>query len=155
MPPRGWIKLSQPPTDHTILLRIGLFQENFSELERHLYEVSDPSHPRYGQHLSKEEVEALVAPNQDSLTIVDEWLASLGIGEGPVTRSPAKDWVNVKVSIRVAEEMLNTVHLSVSVGTVPKSDSRNTMSGSMLRLEIDLCEPRIIVFPDTFTSTSM
>lgn len=122
VPPRGWVKFSQPPADHTILLRIGLFQEKFSELERHLYEVSDPSHPRYGQHLSKEVVEALVAPNQDSVDIVDEWIASFGIGGGAITRSPAKDWVNVKIPIRTAEEMLHTVCLSIFLlSTVPKS----------------------------------
>jgi tripeptidyl-peptidase-1 len=36
---------------------------SFNELERELYEVSDPSHARYGQHLSPEEVNSLVAPH--------------------------------------------------------------------------------------------
>lgn len=38
-PPRGWTKAAPAPADHTIELRIGLPQPNFSELERHLYEV--------------------------------------------------------------------------------------------------------------------
>jgi len=46
---------------------------------KHLYEVSDPDHERYGAHLSKEEVEALVAPHQESVDLVDEWLQSHGI----------------------------------------------------------------------------
>jgi len=73
--PRGWVIHSTPSPDHPISLRIGLPQQNFRVLEEHLYEVSDPNHKRYGQHLSKEEVEALVAPRKDSLDAVDEWLS--------------------------------------------------------------------------------
>jgi tripeptidyl-peptidase-1 len=39
--PRGWEELGPASADHVISLRIGLPQPNFSELERHLYEVSD------------------------------------------------------------------------------------------------------------------
>lgn len=108
-PPRGWQKISSAPADHIIHLRIGLPQSRFDELERHLYEISDPFHSRYGQHLSKAEVEELVAPHGASLDLVDEWLGAFGLGEEDFTRSSAKDWVTVKVPISVAEQMLNTV----------------------------------------------
>jgi tripeptidyl-peptidase-1 len=108
-PPNGWQRLSAAPADHIIHLRIGLPQSRFDELEKHLYEVSDPYHPRYGQHLSKAEVDALVAPKKESLDLVDEWLASFGIEEKDCHRSSAKDWVTIKVPISVAEKMLNTV----------------------------------------------
>lgn len=39
--PRGWTDVGRAPADHLLSLRIGLPQPNFSELERHLYEVSD------------------------------------------------------------------------------------------------------------------
>ena len=65
--PRGWVRHSTPSPNHIISLRVGLPQHNFPDLERHLYEVSDPAHTRYGEHLSKEEVEELVAPHPDSL----------------------------------------------------------------------------------------
>ncbi|TFK79833.1 tripeptidyl peptidase A [Polyporus arcularius HHB13444] len=107
-PPRGWTKASPAPADHIIELRIALPQPNFAELEKHLYEVSDPFHDRYGQHLSKEEVESLVAPEDESIHLVNEWLASHGIYEDNLSRSPARDWVLVKVPISQAEEMLKT-----------------------------------------------
>jgi len=109
LPPRGWTRRSVAPSNHNIELKIGLSQPNFPLLEKHLYEVSDPFHERYGQHLSKEEVEALVAPHDESLTLVDEWLASHGIREEDFTRSPARDWVTIKVPVRLAEKMLDTV----------------------------------------------
>ena len=116
--PRGWTKHSQPPADHKIVLRIGLPQPNFSELERHLYEVSDPNHHRYGQHLSKEEVEELVAPHPESIASVDEWLASFGIADDDIGRTPAKDWVTLTVPISLAEKMLDTVRFRSSLSWV-------------------------------------
>ncbi|KAG5648771.1 hypothetical protein DXG03_000120 [Asterophora parasitica] len=107
-PPRGWVKDGIPSSDHTIVLRIGLPQPNFSVLENHLYEVSDPDHPRYGAHLSKEEVESLIAPHPESINVVDEWLDAHGITEDNFVRSPAKDWVTLTIPIHLAEKMLDT-----------------------------------------------
>lgn len=125
--PNGWIKGQPAHPDTPIELRIALPQSNFAELERHLYEVrsvlvssppnltltyigSDPFHERYGQHLSKEEVEALVTPHPDSIHAVNEWLASHGLDEHAITRSPAKDWVRVTVPVSLAEKMMETVN---------------------------------------------
>ncbi|TCD70002.1 hypothetical protein EIP91_005252 [Steccherinum ochraceum] len=105
--PRGWVKSHPAPADAIIELRIALPQSNFEELERHLYEVSDPFHTRYGQHLSKAEVEALVAPHPESIHVVNEWLASHGLYEHELTRSPAKDWVRVSVPVGLAEKMMD------------------------------------------------
>ena len=110
--PHGWNKHSVPAPDHTIVLRIGLPQPNFHVLEKHLYEVSDPDHKRYGSHLSKEEVDELVAPHQESIDLVNEWLQSHGIGENDVVRSSAKDWVTLKVPVSLVEKMLDTVCLT-------------------------------------------
>ena len=70
---------------------------------------SDPFHERYGQHLSKEEVEGLVAPHSDSVHSVNEWLASHGLTGDALSHSPARDWVKVTVPVGLAEKMLNTV----------------------------------------------
>ena len=96
---RGWAKRGIPPPHHLITLHIGLPQANFHVLERHLYEVSDPAHARYGAHLSREEVQALVAPREETIRAVDAWLASHGIEDGAVRRSPAGDWVMLTVSV--------------------------------------------------------
>lgn len=114
IPPHGWVKHSTPPPDHIIVLRIGLPQPDFHILEKHLYEVSDPDHERYGAHLSKEEVESLVAPHQESVDLVDEWLQSHGIGENDFVRSPAKDWVTLRIPVSLVEKMLDTVCFYIS-----------------------------------------
>ena len=108
-PPRGWLKQKPAPPDHVIELRIALPQSDFETLVEHLYKVSDPFHERYGQHLSKEEVEALVAPHDESISLVDDWLLSHGLNKDNFVRSPAKDWVTVRVPVALAEKMLDTV----------------------------------------------
>lgn len=110
LPPRHWIDLGRaPPTEH-ISLRIGLPQAHFAELERQLYEISDPDHEQYGQYLMKEQVDELVRPDPRSVEAVDAWLAGYGIPEGKrIQRSRAGDWVTILVSVSQAEEMLHTV----------------------------------------------
>lgn len=126
--PRGWTKQGRARPDDTIDLRIALPQPNFPLLEQNLYEVrfvpswqscahelalteyhSDPYHERYGQHLTQAEVYELVAPHDESIELVDDWLASYGISDKDFERSPAQDWVKLKIPIGLAEEMLNTV----------------------------------------------
>jgi tripeptidyl-peptidase-1 len=108
--PRGWLKRDRAPPSHQLLLKIGLPQPLFHVLERHLYEVSDPDHARYGQYLAKQDVEDLVAPHNESVTVVDEWLLSHGIDTAAVERSPAGDWITASIPVSVAETMLDTVN---------------------------------------------
>ncbi|KAF8655338.1 hypothetical protein AX16_003111 [Volvariella volvacea WC 439] len=109
-PPRGWERYGTPSPDHSIELRIGLPQPNFATLERQLYEISDPEHERYGEHLSKEEVEELVAPHPESLSAVDDWLSKFGIEEDDIIRSPAKDWIKITIPVGLAEKLLDTTY---------------------------------------------
>ncbi|KAG8698140.1 hypothetical protein FRC09_007404 [Ceratobasidium sp. 395] len=106
--PRGWTFHSKAPAEYPLRLRIALPQSNFDQLERELYEVSDPNHARYGKHLSPEEVNALVAPHDSSLASVDEWLKSHGFEPSTLERSPARDWVTIILPVSKAEEMLGT-----------------------------------------------
>ncbi|KAJ7126440.1 subtilisin-like protein [Mycena crocata] len=104
--PHGWTRLGRAPSDSSIRLRIAIFQQDFSTLEQLLYEISDPDHHRYGAHMSKEEVEKYIAPHPTSLAVVDGWLASFGIPESELVRSPAKDWTSVTMPIHLAEQIL-------------------------------------------------
>ena len=74
---------------------------------------SDPFHDRYGQHLTQAEVHELIAPHDESVAMVDNWLASYGFFEEHCNRSPGRDWVKVKVTIGLAEEMLDTVWITL------------------------------------------
>lgn len=70
--------------------------------------VSDPSHSRYGQHLSADEVNELVRPTDETLNDVLEWLSDANIGSEKLSFSPAKDWIKVALPIEAAERLLDT-----------------------------------------------
>lgn len=108
-PPKEWLKHDRAPSEHKMTLRISLSQPKFSELEGHLYAVSDPESPRYGQHLSKQQVEELSAPSTEGLEAVNDWLSSHGFDINKLHRSPSLDWVKVETTVQKAEEMLDTV----------------------------------------------
>ncbi|KAF2652391.1 tripeptidyl-peptidase 1 precursor [Lophiostoma macrostomum CBS 122681] len=102
--PREWTKLDRAHESHVIQLQIGLKQSNWDELERHLNEVSDPDHVRYGQHLSGSEVDALVQPTDETSDLVHEWLQENGIED--LSYSSAKDWITVHIPVGFAEKLL-------------------------------------------------
>lgn len=106
--PKRWTEVRRPSADQTIELRIGLKQGSFSELERHLYEVSDPDHKRYGQHLKSHEVNKLLEPQDDTVDLVHEWLADHGITADELKYSQAKDWITVSLPVTHVEQLLDT-----------------------------------------------
>ena len=153
--PRGWVKHSRPDPNHNIVLRIGLPQLDFHVLEKNLYEVSDPDHQRYGQHLSKAEVEALVAPHPESIELVNEWLGTFGVNEDSLVRSPARDWVTLKVPVSLAEKMLDTVScLNLATWCFIHDFCRPITSGNILRVGITWSGLRTTVFLATFMTIS-
>ncbi|KAL5536826.1 hypothetical protein ACEPAF_649 [Sanghuangporus sanghuang] len=106
--PNGWVVHSaDAPPDHVLDMRIGLKQDKFEQLVDELYQVSDPRHERYGAHLSKEDVERLVAPHEDTVNTVEAWLTHHGIDLSSVQRSPAGDWLSLSIPVSQAERMLS------------------------------------------------
>lgn len=110
--PSRWSRVQRADPGHMIDLQIGLTQSRFHELERHLYEVSDPSHSRYGQHLTIDEVNDLVKPTEDALELVHEWLSEHGIQTSQLKYSPARDWIMVRLPVDHIERLLNTEYFT-------------------------------------------
>ena len=106
--PAAWSKGDPAHPDHIIRLNIGLTQGRFDELERHLYEVSDPSNTRYGKHLSIEEVNKLITPKEEALEAVHEWLEHAGVKIEELEYSPAKDWIKLSLPVKDVERLLDT-----------------------------------------------
>lgn len=70
--------------------------------------VSDPDHPRYGKHLSADEVDELVAPTDETHSLVHDWLKENGIDVSNLGYSSAKDWIIVHLPIEIVESLLDT-----------------------------------------------
>lgn len=106
--PRGWSAISRPHKSQMINLQIGLKQSNEDVLDRHLSEVSDPAHHRYGQYLSAEEMHELVKPSEETIEMVHAWLREHDVSSASV--APAKDWINVILPVEKVEELLDTTY---------------------------------------------
>lgn len=105
--PEGFVQEGDPHPTHLIRLQLGLKQSRFDELEKQLYETSDPDHDRYGNHLTVEEVNNLVKPDEDALVQVHEWLREY-VDLDSIRYSSAKDFLSVTLPVARIEEMLQT-----------------------------------------------
>ncbi|KAF8138892.1 peptidase S8/S53 domain-containing protein [Boletus edulis] len=155
-PPRGWNRQGSAPLDHLLELRIALTQPHFPVLEKHLLEVSNPNHERYGAYLSKEETEELMAPHPETLDVVNEWLSSHGINNEHLYRSSAQDWVTIRVSVAVAEEMLDTKYHIYTHSDTGESTVRTTSYSlpESLHKHVELIQPTtMFTRPRPFRST--
>jgi tripeptidyl-peptidase I len=104
--PGAWTAVGDAPKSEVINLHIGLKQRNEGVIEQHLLEVSDPNHARYGEHLTADEVNSIVAPADESIDLVHEWLLEHGVTN--FGYSPAKDWISIVTTIEKVEELLQT-----------------------------------------------
>jgi tripeptidyl-peptidase-1 len=105
--PRGWVRRGDVPAGTTIPLSFALKQRGAAELEAALLAVSDPASARYGQHLTRDDVAALLAPAPEAQQAVRRWMASHGIEEDVEARSYAGDWIRARVPVEKARDMLD------------------------------------------------
>lgn len=102
--PVGWQLKSTAPADHKIDLHIRLKEQNLDQLQQRLLRVSDPDADEYGKHLSKEAVDLLTAPSQESVDSVTQWLASHGIDAGKVNSG----YLSISISVNEAKKLFDT-----------------------------------------------
>jgi tripeptidyl-peptidase I len=163
-PPTNWELIGPAPSDYSLQLRIGLKQDRAHELISNLYEVSDPTHPRqvlfllrvipfnhrmcrYGDHLSKAEVDALAAPHKDSTDFVEAWLSYHDVE--PIYND-AGDWIFATVTVDKVEQMLGTKY-NLYKHTVTSETIVRTMSYS---LPTELHDHVNVVTPATYFGTT-
>ncbi|KZT71838.1 subtilisin-like protein [Daedalea quercina L-15889] len=147
--PKGFSLTGPAAPDTTLNLRLALVRGNTVGLIDALYDVSTPSSAHYGQHLTKEEAEAFVAPKQETASAVNAWLNENNLQATALT--PTGDWLAVSVSVSQANELFGT-NFSVYTHTATGKDTIRTLSYSIptdLVGHLDLVHPTI-TFPDPF-----
>ncbi|KAJ7831016.1 family S53 protease [Mycena olivaceomarginata] len=103
--PQGFSKVGPAAESTPINLRIALASSDFAGLEKALYDVSTPSSSNYGNHLSKDEVNAFLAPTTDAAAAVQAWLGSHGLVA--TKSSSAGDWLSLTLPVSKANEILS------------------------------------------------
>ncbi|KAI9433332.1 subtilisin-like protein [Lactarius indigo] len=105
--PKDWETLSLPSNETTIGFYLALKSHREDALIEALYEVSDPEHSRYGEHLSKEQVAEIVAPHPDTLELVRSWLGHYDVPSSSISTTLGGNWLKVVgVSVSKANRIL-------------------------------------------------
>lgn len=100
---------SSPNSNYKLNMKIAIKQNEsgVSELEQYLLShSSNPQSHLYGQHLTREQINNMVAPPQHRVQSVVEWLNTHGIND--ITHSDGSDFVSFKVTVQQANKLLNT-----------------------------------------------
>ncbi|KAH9839170.1 family S53 protease [Rhodofomes roseus] len=102
--PNGY-SLTEPASSDTVLnLRLALVPNDTTGLIDALYDVSTPSSVKYGQYLSKEEVEVYTSPKEESVSAVSQWLSENGLNA--TTTSPSGQWMAIQLPVSQANDLL-------------------------------------------------
>jgi tripeptidyl-peptidase I len=104
--PDGWNHVRAVEPEQLLRLSVALNQPEPEILERVLYEVSDPGHPKYGNYYKRDELAELVKPLEESATSVLRWLQGAGIEASDIEN--AGQWLHFRITVKRAEYLLNT-----------------------------------------------
>ncbi|KAI3325007.1 tripeptidyl peptidase [Xylariaceae sp. AK1471] len=111
--PSEWKRVSRAPGSLVVQVSIGLVQDGFQDLEKRLFEVSDPLNERYGKHLSAAEVGDLVRPSKTAKKSVLAWLHQIcELNVANLHTSPAGDWLYLSLKVSDLERLLQTEYFT-------------------------------------------
>jgi len=103
--PREWVVGPRVEANTPIKLTIAIKQSNLDKLDTIFWDVSNPKSPRYGEYLTGEEVDALVASDPEHVRKVEEWLVENGVERNNIER-PLSDFVTARTDAATAERLL-------------------------------------------------
>ncbi|KAL4746419.1 hypothetical protein BDW72DRAFT_207340 [Aspergillus terricola var. indicus] len=106
--PDYWIEDVRLDGQTVLPVRIGMTQSNLDHGHDLLMQISDPSSPKYGKHLSAKEVHDLFAPAEESVEQVRAWLKSEGISGTRISQSVNKQWLRFDATAQELERLLQT-----------------------------------------------
>ncbi|KAM3429371.1 hypothetical protein NHJ13734_008196 [Beauveria thailandica] len=115
--------------------RIALKQNNVETAETLIHELSDPDSPKFGQHLSPDEITNLFASSNETIDSVRQWLIASGVPSGSIQISPSRTWIHFNTTVGELGQLLQTqyheytsrsskgVYLGTESYSLPKSIS--------------------------------
>ncbi|KAH8695789.1 tripeptidyl-peptidase 1 precursor [Phaeosphaeriaceae sp. PMI808] len=156
-PPVGWSKDDTAKIDKdatSVTLKIHLVNQDMDKFHNLAMNIATPGHAEYGNHLSHEEILAMVAPKQESSDLVNQWLAKeLPNGKAKITWQG--DYVTVQASVQTIEKLLDAEYSTfVRSGTSEKT--LRTLSYSLpdvLKGHVDMVQPTTFFGLTTLRST--
>merc|ERR1719267_257719 len=102
-----WILEKAVPSDYSVSMTVALKvdPERRAALEKTFWEVSDPKHEKYGQHLSIDDITKLLAIPDERVAPVVKYFTEAGATSVEV--APNKDMITIDMPAAAAELALN------------------------------------------------
>ena len=138
--PNGWTLVGTPADTDTMVLQVGLAQQNLDTMDSMIYKISDPNSASYGQYMEGDEVADMVKPSSEASNMVLAWLKSSGVEN---TYSDGSH-ISFSTSVGTANKLLDTEFKYYASDGVQKL---RTMGYS---LPDDLVEHVDLVTPTTY-----
>ncbi|KAI0366839.1 subtilisin-like protein [Pilatotrama ljubarskyi] len=135
----GHLSTPNPGVMHFVL---GL-KSDATGLVKSLLDVSDPASSKYGQHLSKDEVDKLTAPQPAAVQTVTNWLSKNGVT--PETYSSSGDMLRIQIPPEQANTLFNA-----NFSTYVHGKTNTTMVRTLTySLPADVSDHVAFVYPTT------
>jgi len=102
--------LEEADPEARLMFTLALHHRNLDILEQKLYEDADPTSPKYAQHLSREEIMALIAPTRDVQHQVISWIRFSATKVGASSLVDLKnfeDAIQVTCTVKLAKELFH------------------------------------------------
>ncbi|OAA43423.1 alkaline serine protease AorO [Beauveria brongniartii RCEF 3172] len=106
--PSEFSKTREGDASAPVNARIALKQNNVESAETLIHELSDPDSPKFGQHLSPDEITNLFASSNETIDSVRQWLIASGISSGSIQISPSRTWVHFNTTVGELGQLLQT-----------------------------------------------
>jgi len=107
--PKKWKYDSSCDENEYLELTFAIKQQNTDLIHQKLFEVSDPSSSKFGQHWTMESIHEFLKPKDLSIELVLDWLNYYEIESHNIEYlTTNKDFIRIKTTVKVANEMLNT-----------------------------------------------
>jgi tripeptidyl-peptidase-1 len=102
-----WVLEKAVPADQSVSMTVALKvdPDRRAKLEKTFWEVSDPKHPKYGQHLSIDDITKLLAVPDERVNPVVKYFNEAGATSAII--SPNRDMITVEMPAGSAETALN------------------------------------------------
>ncbi|KAL2825695.1 peptidase S8/S53 domain-containing protein [Aspergillus pseudoustus] len=104
--PDGWLRGPAPSPSREMKFHIAVHQEKTAELEQLVLDMSTPGHHNYGNHMKRDDLSALVRPDNHTMDQILSWLATEDVPSESITSH--RNWVEATMSVSQAESLLKT-----------------------------------------------
>jgi tripeptidyl-peptidase-1 len=103
-----WEQAYEADADYVLQVSIALAIQNTDLGVETLLQISDPTSPDYGQHLSAEDVFQMFRPKPDAISGVMEWLGVSGVDQRRISFSHGGGHLTLDLTVQEATSLLQT-----------------------------------------------